>query len=80
MGMTTVTMEITNIARRHVTETVELIVDSGAVYSVIPAPLLERLGIEPLVAESFRLANSVRIVRRKGSAIFRYGKRSAAPT
>jgi aspartyl protease family protein len=73
MGMTTVTMHVANIARRHVSEAVDLIVDSGAVYSVIPAPLLERLGIEPLVEESFRLANSTRIVRRKGSALFRYG-------
>jgi len=73
MGMTTVAIEIANIARRDVIETIDLIVDSGAVYSVIPALVLDRLGIEPLAEESFRLANGTRIIRRKGSALFRYG-------
>ena len=35
----------------------------------------ERLGIEPLVEESFRLANGTPIVRRKGTALFRYGEK-----
>jgi hypothetical protein len=50
-------------------------VGSGAVYSVIPAHVLDALGIRPLVEEEFRLADGSRIVRRKGGALFRYGQR-----
>lgn len=72
MGLTSVLMEIANIAKRDQVETVELLVDSGAIYSVVPTPILERLGIEVLAEETFRLANGARIIRRKGSALFRY--------
>jgi len=78
MGMTSVRMEIANVARRHETETVELLVDSGAVYTVVPAPVLERLAIEVLAEEAFRLANGARIVRRKGALLFRYGEKIGA--
>ena len=50
-------------------------IDSGAIYSVIPTPLLERLGIRPLVEQEFRLANGTKIVRKKGGALFKYGDR-----
>ena len=50
-------------------------IDSGAVYSVVPAKILERLGIKPLVEQQFRLADWGKIVRTKGGAFFRYGER-----
>jgi len=52
-----------------------LLVDSGAVYSVVPTPILEKLGIRPLAEQEFRLANGAKIVRKKGIALFRYGER-----
>lgn len=39
------------------TETIEALVDTGATYTSIPAPILERLGIEPIGAIRLRLAN-----------------------
>jgi predicted aspartyl protease len=75
MGLTVLTVEVGNPANLEVTEEVELLVDSGAIYSVIPTPILERLGIRPLAEQEFRLANGAKIVRKKGIALFRYGER-----
>jgi predicted aspartyl protease len=54
---------------------VEFLVDSGATYSVVPAPVLARIGVEPVQEQEFRLANGDRIVRKKGIAAFKYGER-----
>ena len=75
MGLTVLTVEVGNPANPQVTEEVELLVDSGAIYSVVPTPILERLGIQPLAEQEFRLANGAKIVRKKGIALFRYGER-----
>ena len=75
MELTVLEIEIGNPADPHNTEKVELLVDSGAIYSVIPAPLLKKLKIEPLAQEEFRLADGSKIVRNKGVAIFKYGDR-----
>ena len=75
MGLTAVRLRVGNVATPEVTEELELLVDSGAVYSVVPADVLERLGIRPITQEEFRLANGTTIVRRKGGALFRYGDR-----
>ena len=36
---------------------------------------MKRLGIKPLAEQQFRLANGKKILRKKGGAVFRYGKR-----
>ena len=74
MGVTTLVVEIANPARPEVRQRLEFMVDSGAVYSVVPAPVLRRLKIRSLKRESFRLANGATIVRRKGMALFKYQK------
>ena len=75
MGLTFLEIEVGNPAQPEVTEPVEFLVDSGAVYSLVPAPVLERLGIQPLSEQEFRLANGERIKRQKGIGLFRYGER-----
>jgi len=75
MGITVLEIEVGNPARPDDTRTVEFVIDSGAVYSVVPAPVLEELGITPLAEETFRLADGSKIVRKKGIALFRYGER-----
>ena len=75
MGLTVLEIEVGNPAEPEVTEKVEFLIDSGAIYSVVPTPLLERLGIKPLTEEEFRLANGTKITRKKGGALFRYGER-----
>ncbi len=75
MGLTMLELEVGNPATPEVTEKLEFLIDSGAVYSVVPAPILDRLGIKPLAEEQFRLANGEKIVRKKGGAVFKYGGR-----
>jgi predicted aspartyl protease len=58
-----------------VTEGVAFLIDSGAIYSIVPSAVLERLGITPLAAEQFHLADGTTITRKKGIALFRYGDR-----
>ena len=46
MGLTVLKVEVGNPANPEVTEEVELLVDSGAIYSVISTPVLENLGTQ----------------------------------
>ena len=73
MGINKLEIEVGNPANPAVTERVEFLIDSGAIYSVVPTPMLERLGIKPLSEQEFRLANGTKIVRKKGIALFKYG-------
>jgi clan AA aspartic protease len=75
MGLTVLEIEVANPANPEVTEKVEFLIDSGAIYSVVPTPILERIGIKPLAEQEFRLADGTKIVRRKGVAVFKYGGR-----
>ena len=75
MGLTVLAVEVGNPAAPETTEKIEFLVDSGAVYSVVPTPLLERLGIRPLATQAFRLADGSKITRKKGIALFRLGDR-----
>ncbi len=75
MGLTFLEIEVGNPGRPEVTEKMQFLIDSGAIYSVVPAAILERLGILPLASQEFRLADGSTITRRKGIALFRYGDR-----
>ena len=75
MGLTVLELEIGNPAAPEITERLEFLIDSGAIYSVVPTPILERLGIKPLVTQEFRLADGSKIARRKGGAVFKHGDR-----
>src|SRR5947208_110325 len=75
MGLTFLSIDIGNPARPDQTHSLEFLVDSGAVYSVVPRPLLDQLGIRPIAREEFRLADGSRVTREKGIAFFRYGDR-----
>lgn len=59
---------------------VNFLVDSGAIYSVVPATLLLEPGIQPLSEEEFTLANGEKIRRKKGSPYFATPIKQAAPT
>ena len=66
MGLTHLEIEIGNPSTPEITERIELLVDSGAIYSVVPIPTLQRLGIKRLTEQEFRLADGSKIVRRAG--------------
>lgn len=75
MGLTVLEIEVGNPANPEVTEKIEFLIDSGAIYSVVPTPILEKLGIKPLTEQEFPLADGTKIVRKKGGALFKYGER-----
>jgi len=72
MGLTVLEVQVGNPANPEVTEKLEFLIDSGAIYSVVPTHILDRLGIKPLSEQEFRLADGTKIVRKKGIALFKY--------
>ncbi len=75
MGLVTVDIMVGNPANPERLVEVECLVDSGAIYSVVPQRILEELGIKPISEDEFRLANGEKITRKKGVAIFKMGDR-----
>ena len=75
MGLTVLIIEVGNPAKPSLTVPVEFLIDSGAIYSVVPTKILKKLGIKPLSKEEFRLANGELIIRKRGIALFKYGEK-----
>ena len=75
MGLTKLDLDVGNPATPGVTTRLEFLVDSGAIYSVVPRAVLEGYGITPLAEQEFRLADGSRIARQRGWAMFRLGDR-----
>ncbi len=72
MGLTVLDIQVANPSAPEKTKSVEFLIDSGAIYSVVPTEILEELGIKPISEETFRLADGSKIVRKKGVALFKY--------
>lgn len=60
MGTFSVTVNLVNPFDPTRQTTVECLVDSGATYSIIPASVLEQLGIHPLREDTFTVATGER--------------------
>jgi clan AA aspartic protease len=76
MGLTFLKLEVANQASPQETVAVDFLIDSGAVYSVVPRPILQRLGINPVAQQSFRLASGQTIQRQTAGALFKYGDKA----
>lgn len=72
MGLTFVNVRVGNPANGQRVADVRCFVDSGAVYSLIPGEILQRLGIEPHSEREFVLADGQVIRRRLATATFEY--------
>lgn len=80
MGVTYLPITISHPTTRQKSENLDFMVDSGAVYSVVPSQVLERLGIKPDEKRDFILANGQRMTRAIGIAKFIYkGRSGGAP-
>ena len=80
VGTTHVDVRVSNPARSSQGFEHRLIVDSGAVYTIVPGPLLRKIGIEPDRVQRFELADGRLVTREVGSAVYQLGKlRAAAP-
>jgi clan AA aspartic protease len=80
MGLTHVKAKVANPANPRKTANLTFLVDSGAVYSIVPGETLRRLGIKPRSSRTFTLADGTEIKRRMGDIIFQInGERAASP-
>lgn len=80
MGLTHIRARIANPARPRKTASLRFLVDSGAVYSVVPASVLHRLGIRAHSTRTFTLADGTEITRHIGDATFQIdAQRAASP-
>ena len=72
MGLTVLRVKVGNPAKPKVTVELEFLVDSGAIYSVVPTTVLKKLAIKPVTTQEFRLPDGTSIIRKKGIALFQY--------
>ena len=80
MGLTHVEVVVASPARPKRTARLRFLVDSGAVYSVVPASVLRKLGVKPHSRLKFILADGSEVTRPVGDLLFRFdGRRGAAP-
>ena len=70
MGMTMVRARVANVTDRDRQIDVEMTVDSGAIYSVVPSSKLREIGVEPERTERFWLADGRSVNRRIGYVLF----------
>jgi clan AA aspartic protease len=80
MAITFLKIKISNPANQRKSKECKFLVDSGAIYSVVPSDVLKKLGIKPISTQEFILANGEVIKRPIGNAYFEYkGSTRAAP-
>ena len=70
MGITTVRASLANVVDRTRRVEVDMTVDSGAIYSVVPASILRSIGVHAERMETFYLADGRSVRRRIGHAVF----------
>jgi predicted aspartyl protease len=69
MGFTNVRVE-EDLSRKGVRCSVDLFVDTGALYSIVPGAFLRELGVEPTQRLEFELADGRTFLREVGEARF----------
>jgi clan AA aspartic protease len=80
MGLTNQRLVVKESRRARRKATVDFLIDSGAVYSLVPAPTLRKLGVKPHREVAFSLADGRAITRPVGDAYFEFqGEGAAAP-
>ena len=72
--MTFIEAKIANPQTGRNGTTVKFLVDTGAYLSVVPSPVLNKLGTHPFTRRQFRLADGKHIARRVGTARFEIEK------
>lgn len=75
MGLTRVRMVVKPVGRSRPARGVDLLVDSGAVYTVLPRRVWSALGLRAKDKMAFSLADGTSIERGLSEARFEYGGR-----
>jgi len=80
MGITKVALRVKNPKDESKFIEKEFLVDSGATFTLVPKPLLDKIGIRPTGEKTFVLADGKTIKRKTGEAIFEMnGDRAPGP-
>src|SRR2546421_8390463 len=80
MGLTNQKLLVKESHRARRKTAVNFLIDSGAVYSLVPGATLKKLGIRPHRKVDFPLADGTTITREVGDAYFEFqGEGGAAP-
>jgi hypothetical protein len=80
MGLTDITMTVSNPADTSRPRVLTFLIDSGTLHPVVPQNVLLALGINSQRTESFFLADCTHIQREVGHALFTYqGKVAPSP-
>ncbi len=80
MGLTNQTLFVKESRRARRKTAIRFLIDSGAVYSLVPGATLKKLGIRPYRKVDFALADGTTITRQVGDAYFElHGEGGAAP-
>ena len=73
MGITNAILKVKEHRKSKKIAEVNFLVDSGAIYSLVPGVILDELEIEPYKEMSFSLADGTVLKRRVCSAYFEFG-------
>ncbi|MEM3545741.1 MAG: hypothetical protein QXU47_03935 [Candidatus Bathyarchaeia archaeon] len=80
MGFTYVKVRVVNPVNPTRSEDVELLVDSGAIFTSIPGEVLKSLGLKPVDRERLKVYGGAVVERDIGWALIEYGgKRRVVP-
>ena len=80
VGLTHQSLKVKASRKSRKAITVRFLIDSGAVYSLVPAKQLESLKVEPYKTLDFALTDGSLVTRKVGDAHFEYrGRGGAAP-
>ena len=80
MSITYLNVKVRNPQNPNKQITGHFLVDSGAVFSVMPTSVLGKLGVKPTDKQTFSLANGEIVEKEVGNASFEYqGKLRSSP-
>src|SRR5205085_5177624 len=79
MGITFLKLKVSNPRIPRKTGSYRFLVDSGAVYSVMPKEILKKLGVKPINKQKFLLANGEEIETKVGEARFSFRRKDRTP-
>ena len=80
MGFTYVKVQVANPLALSIVDEVDLLVDSGAIFTSIPRSTLEKLQLKPIDREKLKVYGGAIVERDLGWAMIEYGgKRRVVP-
>ena len=78
MGITYANFKVKQTRASTKEQVVEFMIDSGAIYSLVPGEILDALQIEAYKKVDFSLADGTKISRKVGDAYFEYNNEGGA--